>query len=63
MKHGKFFLAKLPENPFLRHNAEQMLTSLYIRLCVAAKSEFIISKKKTSKSPVTNSIAEACGDL
>ena len=32
-------------------------------LCVAAKSEFIISKKKTSKSPVTNSIAVACGDL
>ena len=48
-KLGKFFLAKLPEKP---SDVSCYVTIppanvqvLYIRLCVALKSEFLISKK------------------
>ena len=48
-KLSKFFPAELPEKPFyvscLRHNTPQNAQVLYIRLCVALKSEFLISKK------------------
>ena len=60
MKHCEFFLAKLPEKPSVTSNIEQMRTSLFTWLCVAAKSD---NQQKTSKSPVTNGIEISCSQF
>ena len=48
-KLGKFFVAELPEKPFdiscFHYNTSANAQVPYILLCVALKSEFLISKK------------------
>ena len=62
MKQGKFCLARLSENLLLRHNTRANAHVLYLRLCVAAKSEITISKifriyfYHPCENPVTNDI-------